>query len=122
MLRQFLVLPVLCLPLSASAATMPIDALPVDRRTATRIDADVETVLHRAGAPGATILIAKHGLIIYRHAYGLSDRGEGRRPATVDTEYEIGSITKQFTAAAILQLQEASKRTPGELEGELTRW
>jgi CubicO group peptidase (beta-lactamase class C family) len=109
MLRRLRVFPVLCLPLAASAATMPIDAQPVDTRTATRIDADVETILQRAGTPGATILIAKHGHTIYRHAYGLGDRGENRRPATVDTEYEIGSITKQFTAAAMLQLQEAGK-------------
>jgi CubicO group peptidase (beta-lactamase class C family) len=109
MLRHFLAFPVLCLAMAASAATMPIDARPVDTRTATRIDADVETILQRAGTPGATILIAKHGHTIYRHAYGLGDRGENRRPATVDTEYEIGSITKQFTAAAILQLQEAGK-------------
>lgn len=87
---------------------MPANARSVDQHIATRIDADVETILQRTGTPGATILVARHGHVIYRHAYGLGDR-EGRRPATVETEYEIGSITKQFTAAAILQLREAGK-------------
>jgi len=108
MSRHVLLFLLLCLPLGAFAATMPSDARPLDTHTAKRIDADVEHILQRTGTPGATILIAKHGQIIYRHAYGLGNR-ENRRPAKVNTEYEIGSITKQFTAAAILQLQEAGK-------------
>lgn len=66
------------------------------------------TIMRRTGSPSATILVAEHGHVIYRHAYGLSDR-ERKQPATIDSRYEIGSITKQFTAAAILQLQEAGK-------------
>ncbi|GAA0711487.1 serine hydrolase domain-containing protein [Dokdonella soli] len=75
---------------------------------AKRIDADVEIILHRTATPGATVAIAEHGHIVYSNAYGLRDR-ERHLPATVGTYYEIGSITKQFTAAAILQLQEAGK-------------
>lgn len=108
MLRHVLLLLLFCLPLATFAATLPTDARTIDTRTAKRIDADVEQILQRTHTPGATILVAKHGQIIYRHAYGLGNR-EDLRPATVDTEYEIGSITKQFTAAAILQLQEAGK-------------
>ena len=103
MLRSLTALPLLCLSLAAVAAPAPIDG-----QLAKRIDADVRTILQRTGTPGATILIAEHGQVVYRHAYGLRDR-EHHVPATVDTYYEIGSITKQFTAAAILQLQEAGK-------------
>ena len=39
-----------------------------------RIDADVRTVLQRTGTPGATVLIAEHGRVVYRHTYGLRDR------------------------------------------------
>jgi CubicO group peptidase (beta-lactamase class C family) len=102
-LRFLSALLLLRLSLIATAASAPIDD-----QLAKRIDADVQTVLQRTGTPGATILIAEHGRIIYRHAYGLRDR-ERHVPATVDSHYEIGSITKQFTAAAILQLQEAGK-------------
>jgi D-alanyl-D-alanine carboxypeptidase len=75
---------------------------------AKRIGADVETILHRTDTPGATIAIAENGRIVYSHAYGLRDR-EQHFPPTLDTHYEIGSITKQFTAGVILQLQEAGK-------------
>lgn len=73
-----------------------------------RIDGDAQVVLQRTDTPGATIAIYRDGKPIYVHAYGLSDR-ERKTPATASTHYEIGSITKQFTAAAILQLQEAGK-------------
>jgi CubicO group peptidase (beta-lactamase class C family) len=102
-LRSLPALSLLCLSLSAAAAPAAIDG-----QTAKRIDADVRTILQRTGALGATVLIAKHGHTVYRHAYGLRDR-ERQLPATVDSYYEIGSITKQFTAAAILQLQKAGK-------------
>lgn len=103
MLRLLSALPLLCLSLTAVAAPPPISG-----QVAKHIDADVQTILQRTGTPGATILIAEHGHVVYRHAYGLRDR-EHHVPATVDSYYEIGSITKQFTAAAILQLQEAGK-------------
>ena len=91
-----------------SVSTAAMAAAPVDPQTAQHIDADVATILQRTGTPSATIEVTEHGQVVYRKAYGLSDR-EKRTPATVDTYYEIGSITKQFTAAAMLQLQEAGK-------------
>lgn len=103
MFRFFSALPLLCLSLTAVAASAPSDA-----QLAKRIDADAQTILQRTGTPGTTILIAEHDHVVYRHAYGLRDR-EHHVLATVDSYYEIGSITKQFTAAAILQLQEVGK-------------
>jgi D-alanyl-D-alanine carboxypeptidase len=73
-----------------------------------RIDRDVWTVLHRTETPGATILVVRDRQLFYSHAYGF--RGlDGPLPASIGTHYEIGSITKQFTAAAVLQLQTAGK-------------
>jgi len=80
----------------------------LDPAWARRLDGDVQAVLQRTSTPGATLAIYRDGEPVYVHAYGLSDR-EHKAPATVSTHYEIGSITKQFTAAAILQLQEAGK-------------
>ena len=73
-----------------------------------QINQDVRTVLQRSETPGASILAIRDGQVIYRRAFGLRDL-ERRLPARMDTHYEIGSITKQFTAAAILQLQDAGK-------------
>src|SRR5579863_3641254 len=89
---------------SVAAAT----AGPVDPQVAKHIDTDVATILQRTGAPATTIEVVQHGSVVFSHAYGVADRDK-RSPATVDTYYEIGSITKQFTAAAMLQLQEAGK-------------
>ena len=73
-----------------------------------RINHDVRMVLQRTATPGASILVTRDGQALYRQALGLRDL-ERRFPARMDTHYEIGSITKQFTAAAILQLRDAGK-------------
>jgi hypothetical protein len=51
-------------------------------------------------------------------AYGKADV-EGDVPTTVDTVYPIGSVTKHFTAAAILQLRDQGKLS---LDDEITKW
>ncbi len=83
-------------------------AASLDPLLAKHIDTDVQAVLQHTDTPGATIAIIKDGQLVYRHAYGLREQ-EHRLAVTEDTWFEIGSITKQFTAAAILQLQEAGK-------------
>ncbi len=54
------------------------------------------------------VLIVKKGKPIYQKAFGLADR-EWNILNTVNTKFRIGSITKQFTAACILQLAERGK-------------
>src|SRR5882724_1085759 len=49
------------------------------------------------------VLVARDGQIIYEHAFGLANR-EWDIPNDVQTKFEIGSMTKQFTALLILQL------------------
>jgi hypothetical protein len=58
-------------------------------------------------SPGAAVLVAQNGKIIYQKGFGFANL-ENRVPVTVETKFRIGSITKQFTAAAILKLQDAS--------------
>lgn len=54
------------------------------------------------------IMIAQHDQVLWRGAYGLADRGKQTVP-TADTSFRIGSVTKQFTAAAILRLEQDGK-------------
>ena len=56
-------------------------------------------------APGIAILVAKDGNVLYRKAFGYADI-KNKIQVTPDTKFRIGSVTKQFTAAAILKLQE----------------
>lgn len=58
--------------------------------------------------PGATVLISKKGRPIYQNQIGLANM-EYQIPIQKDTKFPIGSITKQFTAAAILMLEEQGK-------------
>ena len=55
--------------------------------------------------PGIAVLLAKDGKILYRKGFGYADIKD-KVPVTPDTKFRIGSVTKQFTAAAILKLQE----------------
>jgi CubicO group peptidase (beta-lactamase class C family) len=55
-----------------------------------------------------SILVAKDGQILLHKGYGLADREKGI-PFTPETVFDIGSITKQFTAAAILKLESEGK-------------
>jgi CubicO group peptidase (beta-lactamase class C family) len=73
-----------------------------------KIDKVVADTLTRTGVPSASIAIVKDGQIAYVRAYG-DARIEPKTPATSSMRYSIGSISKQFTAAAILLLQEQGK-------------
>ena len=51
------------------------------------------------------VLVMQKGKTIYKKAFGMADR-EWNIANTVNTKFRIGSVTKQFTAACILQLAE----------------
>jgi D-alanyl-D-alanine carboxypeptidase len=73
-----------------------------------KIDKVATDTLARTGVPSASIAIVKDGQIAYVKAYG-DARLEPKTPATPQMRYSIGSISKQFTATAILLLQEQGK-------------
>src|ERR1700738_3246810 len=99
---------------AAGPAVQPVSAAPSQQAPSlkaavqAKIDTDVQALLRAAHAPGATIAIVQGGAIVYTRGYGLRDVARSL-PADAHTRYEIGSITKQFTAAAVLQLKETGK-------------
>lgn len=58
--------------------------------------------------PGAAVIVVKDGRTLFRKAYGMADLELGV-PLQPDMVFRLGSITKQFTAAAILMLAEEGK-------------
>ncbi len=56
-------------------------------------------------SPGIALLIANNGDVLYRKGFGYADI-KNKILVTPETKFRIGSVTKQFTAAAILKLQE----------------
>ena len=73
-----------------------------------RIDKVAHDALAKTGVPSASVAIVKDGQIAYLHAYG-NARFDPETPAKPEMRYSIGSVSKQFTAAAILLLQEQGK-------------
>ena len=68
--------------------------------------------------PGAAALVIKDGKVVLRKGYGLSNVELGV-PLGPEDVFEIGSITKQFTAAAVLLLEEQGKL---RVEDEITKY
>lgn len=70
----------------------------------------IDLALERASAFGfsGAVLIASKGKIILTKGYGLADRSNGI-PITPETAFAVASITKTFTAAAILKLEQQNK-------------
>jgi D-alanyl-D-alanine carboxypeptidase len=93
-------------------------AVPVLAQDTASIDKAVGEILTKTGAPSASIAVVKDGKIVYQHAYG-NAQIDPPRPATTDMRYSIGSISKQFTAAAILMLQEEGRLS---LDDKVVRW
>lgn len=63
---------------------------------------------YQADEPGATVIVVKDGKTLLRRAYGAADI-DAKVPLTPGTVLRLGSITKQFTAVAILMLADAGK-------------
>ena len=101
----------LLLLMSASAASaQTVDTISPDLRG--QVDRIATQVLESTGVPSASVAVVQHGKLVYTHAYGLARLATDSSPAvpaTPDMRYSIGSISKQFTATAILLLQEQGK-------------
>lgn len=70
-----------------------------------------------AGGPGAAVLIMENGQVLLRKGYGMANVELGV-PVQPEMVFQIASVTKQFTAAAILMLQERGKLS---VEDDITK-
>ena len=64
--------------------------------------------MYQGGRPGAAIAVIKDGSVVFKKGYGVADV-DSKALITPSTNFNICSMTKQFTAYAILQLQRAGK-------------
>jgi len=69
---------------------------------------DILQCYAQSSAPGIAVLVSKQGKVIYKQALGLADVST-KAALTTNSVFQIGSVTKQFTAAAILLLQQQNK-------------
>lgn len=63
---------------------------------------------HDVGVFNGTALVSEHGKVIFTKGFGFADF-EWKIPNTPDTRFRVGSITKQFTSAVVMQLVEEGK-------------
>jgi CubicO group peptidase (beta-lactamase class C family) len=89
----------------------------IDVALGQRIDRIAVQVLEETGVPSASVAVVKGGKLVYTHAYGKA-RLEPATAATPEMRNSIGSISKQFTAAAILLLQEDGKLSLDDAVGK----
>lgn len=100
---------VACLGVTLSALAAQAQT-PAELSSDTRgqIDQIARQALESTGVPSASVAVVKDGTLAYTHAYG-NARLEPPALSTPEMRYKIGSISKQFTATAILMLAEQGK-------------
>ena len=104
-----------CLNLLLAASVSAQQLTPAERA---RIDSSANAVLRATQAPSASIAVVRGGQIVYEQAYGTA-RIEPNTAATPSMRYAIGSVSKQFTATAILMLAEQGKLS---LTDKVAKW
>jgi CubicO group peptidase (beta-lactamase class C family) len=70
------------------------------------VEAKANAIIAAKESPGVTVAVMKKGQLAYAKGFGMANL-ETATPVTPQSVFRIGSVTKQFTAAAMLQLQEA---------------
>jgi D-alanyl-D-alanine carboxypeptidase len=98
-----------------TVAAQTVDVL--DPALKDRVDRIAAQVLEQTGVPSGSVAVVQHGKLVYTHAYGKA-RLDPPADATPEMRYSIGSISKQFTAAAILMLQEEGKLSLDDAVGK----
>lgn len=73
-----------------------------------KLDMKISALLNASGAPSVSVAVVQDDKLVYAKAFGQADL-EAHREADTKTRYAVGSISKQFTAAAILLAQEEGK-------------
>jgi CubicO group peptidase (beta-lactamase class C family) len=98
-------------PVLPTATPIPPTATPPPTPDPKALAAELDAIVqanNRAGTYDGAVLVARNGQVLLSQGYGLADR-EKKIPNTPRTKFHIASITKQFTAMAILLLQEQGK-------------
>ncbi len=91
---------------------------PTDEALITKIDALAAKALASPGAAGLSISVAREGRVILNKGYGKADL-EHDVPSTDVSIFRIASVTKQFTAAAIMRLAEQDTLS---LDDDITKY
>jgi CubicO group peptidase (beta-lactamase class C family) len=98
----------LCMPARVVGAETPVAITPSVREGLDSVTRGGTETGASGSAPSVSIAIVENGKLAYQNAAGMTNIGE-KHTATSTTRYRIGSITKMFTAVAVMQLVEQGK-------------
>ena len=88
-----------------------------DGATAAKVDEVVRYEMEKRQTPGVAVAVVKDGRVVMAKGYGLANV-ELQVPVKTETVFQIASVTKQFTAAAIMMLVESGKLTLDDKVGK----
>ncbi len=101
---------VLCLAAAILTATLAQAAPDMSEKRLEGIAPLVQAAIEAKKIPGAVVLVGHDGQIVYRKAFGESSLAPERRAMTVDTIFDMASMTKVMaTTTAVMQLVEQGK-------------
>jgi uncharacterized protein YbbC (DUF1343 family)/CubicO group peptidase (beta-lactamase class C family) len=87
---------------AASATTSPVKL--------SAVDAIIQQAIADGNIPGAVLVVGHNGSVVYRKAYGERSLEPKRQPMTIDTIFDLASLTKVVaTTTAVMQLVEQGK-------------
>ena len=112
-MKRIILIPALCVVFLNTSNAQQKDS----KQLSTAFDKVLEQQF-KPNETGATVLISKNGKIIYKRGIGMANL-ELNIPMQANNVFRIGSVTKQFTAVAILQLVEKGKLN---LQDEITKF
>jgi len=106
---RFRLTAVVCLAACLSSFAMAVKSPLADSRLNV-IDPIVQDAIHSRQVPGAVVLVWHNGQIVYRKAIGNRALEPRREPMTLDTVFDLASLTKVIaTTTAVMQLVDAGK-------------
>jgi CubicO group peptidase (beta-lactamase class C family) len=91
----------LAIALAALAASSGVAAQRADDAAIAKAETEIAAELAKSGSPGAAVAIVVGDKVVWAKGFGVANAETGA-PVTPDTLFQIGSVTKTFTAAALL--------------------
>lgn len=100
---------ILCVLVAVGACVCRVAAAEAKApQTIAELQAEIEKILRETGTPGAAVALVSRDGSEWAAGLGLADV-DSKRPATAQTLFRLGSVSKEFVALAALKLQEEGK-------------
>lgn len=93
----------------------------VDQAKLDLIQKQIEETMARFDVPGMALVIVEDGQVVYTNGYGVLKKGEDQK-VDADTIFQVASVSKNFTALAIMQLQEKGLLKVDDLVTQYLPW